>query len=102
MLILSPFFVTPTCICVHHTCIITIILHRSTMIRRMLDSLELSLLPSPPPISHVSSLITSDHKLGGTYKPLLSRPTSGTFEERYEVHKDKKRIALSDRGEQEH
>lgn len=58
------------------------------MLRRMLDSLELSLLPSPPPISHVSSLISSDHRLGGAYKPLLSRPTSATFEERF---KDKQR-----------
>lgn len=58
------------------------------MLRRMLDSLELSLLPSPLPISHVSSLISSDHRLGGAYKPLLSRPTSATFEERL---KDKQR-----------
>lgn len=66
------------------------------MLRRMLDSLELSLLPSPPPISHVSSLISSDHKLGGAYKPLLSRPTSTTFEERYEVHQSKRKSTRAD------
>ena len=55
------------------------------MLRRMLDSLELCLLPSPSPISQVSSLISSDHRLGcGTYKPLLSRPTGVTLEDRLE------------------
>ena len=62
------------------------------MTRRMLDSLELSLLPSSsPPTAQLSSLISSDHKLGGVYKPLLLRPTSATYEERFEHHQKKKR-----------
>lgn len=51
---------------------------RTTMLRRMLDSLELSLLPSPSPLSHMSPIMQSDHKLGSmSYKPLLARPTAG-------------------------
>ena len=48
------------------------------MLRRMLDSLELSLLPSPSPLSHMAPIMQSDHKLGSkSYKPLLARPTAG-------------------------
>ncbi|CAI8040965.1 tRNA pseudouridine(38/39) synthase [Geodia barretti] len=60
---------------------------KSTMLRRMLDSLELSLLPSPPPTSQVSPLCKQG---GGAYKPLLSRPTSATLEERLADHKRKR------------
>jgi tRNA pseudouridine38/39 synthase len=73
---------------------------KSTMLRRMLDSLELTLLPSPPPTSHISSLLTSDHKLGGAYKPLLSRPTAASFEERFKVHQSKRKRAR-DKEEQD-
>jgi len=67
------------------------------MLRRMLDSLELSLFPSPPPHSHVVPIVQSDHKLGrAKYKPLLARPTADTFEERSEYHKAKKRKKMTD------
>ena len=62
------------------------------MLRRMLDSLELSLVPSPPPTSQLSSLISNDQRIGrGSYRPLLSRPTSATFEERYESYQENRR-----------
>lgn len=61
------------------------------MLRRMLDSLELTQYPYSPPTSQLAKLIQSDHNLGGSYKPLLSRQTSGSFEERYEFHQHKMR-----------
>ena len=51
------------------------------MVRRMLDSLQLPLMLSGEsesiPQDQGRSLVQSDHKLGGAYKPILSRPTSG-------------------------
>ena len=55
----------------------------TTMIRCMLDSLELPLSRSDDHVSlpsdQMSPLIKSDHKLGGSYKSLLTRPSSGEF-----------------------
>lgn len=57
---------------------ISLPVNRTTMLRRMLDSLELALLPSPSPLSHMAPIMQSDHKLGSkSYKPLLARPTAG-------------------------
>ena len=56
----------------------------ATMIRCMLDSLELPLSCSDDhtslPSDQVSPLIKSDHKLGGSYKCLLTRPSNGKFD----------------------
>lgn len=81
------------------------------MVRRMVDTLELSILPSPPPTSQLAPLLREDHRPGARYRSLLTRPTSGkgegglghagakvqcllphpdTFEERYE-HRAKRR-----------
>ena len=49
--------------------------HRSTMVKRMLDSLSPPSLPATS--SPIAPLMFSDHRLGkGRYKPLLDRPTS--------------------------
>lgn len=56
--------------------------YRATLMRRMVDSLTLPLTLSGKvdhvPCSQVTPLISSDHRLGGAYKPLMDRPTSST------------------------
>ena len=53
---------------------------RATMINRMLESIQLPLLLSSSvvPKQQITSIISSDHKLGtSNYKPLHTRPTGG-------------------------
>jgi tRNA pseudouridine38/39 synthase len=49
---------------------------------------------SVPPVDFIAPVVKADHKFGAAYKPLLKRPTSDTFEERYEHRQSNKKRRL--------
>ena len=57
--------------------------YRATVIRRMVDGLTLPVALSESadavPCSQLTPLMSSDHKLGGAYKPLMNRPRGSMF-----------------------
>ena len=75
------------------------------MLRRMLDPLSLTLPPSSSsssssPLSPVSVLVSRDQRQGKGYRPLLSRPTSSSLEERLKLHQSKRRREEEREGEE--